>query len=165
MTEKDAKYYTNLGIEKTNNGDFEGAIKDFEKSEELLPTWALTPFSKAIAYHNMKELEKAFEAYTRAIEIDEKMIDAYYNRAHVVLLFENLEEKGLKQALSDLQKAIELDEQFVDAFYYSAVVKMKLKDYQGAVEDLDKVLSIEPEAIHSRALKKLLLQKYLKQEK
>lgn len=162
MEEKDAKYYTNSGIEKTNNGDFKGAIKDFEKSEELFPDWALTHFSKAIAYHNMKELEKAFEAYTKAIEIDNKMVDAYYNRAHVVLLFDNLEEKGLKQALSDLQKAIELDENFVDALYYSAVTKMKLKDYQGAVNDLDRVLEIEPEAIHSRALKKLLLQKYLK---
>ncbi|MDO5306091.1 MAG: hypothetical protein Q4E87_11000, partial [bacterium] len=88
--------------------------------------------------------------------------DAYYNRAHAVLLFDNLEEKGLKQALSDLQKAIELDEKFVDALYYSAVVKMKLKDYQGAVNDLDKVIAIEPDAIHSRALKKLILQKYLK---
>lgn len=165
MTDKDAKFYTNSGIEKTNHGDFEGAIRDFEKAEELLPDWALTHFSKAIAYHHLKQLEKAFESYTRAIELDGKMVDAYYNRAHAVLLFDNLEEKGLKQALSDLQKAIELDEKFVDALYYSAVVKMKLKDYQGAVNDLDNVIAIEPAAIHSKALKKLILQKYMKQEK
>lgn len=165
MTEKDAKYYTNSGIDKTNHSDFQGAIKDFEKAEELLPDWALTHFSKAIAYHHLKQLEKAFESYTKAIELDGKMIDAYYNRAHTVLLFDNLEEKGLKQALSDLQTAIKLDEKFVDALYYSAVVKMKLKDYKGAVSDLDKVIAIEPDAIHSRALKKLILQKYLKQEK
>lgn len=72
MTDKDAKFYTNSGIEKTNHGDFEGAIRDFEKAEELLPDWALTHFSKAIAYHHLKQLEKAFESYTRAIELDGK---------------------------------------------------------------------------------------------
>jgi hypothetical protein len=46
--------------------------------------------------------------------------------------------------------------------YYLAIVKMKLKDYQGAVKDLDKILAIEPDAIHSKALKKLLIQKYIK---
>lgn len=38
---------------------------------------------------------------------------------------------------------------------------MKLGDYNGAVETLDKVLSIDPQAVYSRALKKLILQKYL----
>ena len=90
------------------------------------------------------------------------MVDAYYNRAHVVLMFENLDERGLKQALSDLREAINLDGKFLDALYYSAVVKMKLKDYKDAVEDLDRVIEIEPQAIHSKALKKLILQKYMK---
>ena len=158
----DAIYYTNSGIDKTNKGDFRGAVEDFDKSLELNPDWALTYFSKAIAFHNLMRLEDAYENYTKAIECDNKMTDAYFNRAQVMLLDKNAGEDILNKALADLEKSYELDDKFIDAFYYAAVVKMKLKDYKGAVELLDKVLEIEPEAIHSKALKKLILQKYLK---
>lgn len=90
------------------------------------------------------------------------MIDAYYNRAHVLLLEKNPAENILQRALTDLEKAISLDNKFIDALYYAAVVKMKLKEYETAVEYLNKLLEIEPDAIQSRALKKLILQKYLK---
>ena len=74
----------------------------------------------------------------------------------------NADNEKLKSALKDLDKAVELDPKFVDALYYKAVVQMKLEDYKGAVETLDKVLLIDPQAVYSRALKKLILQKYLK---
>ena len=60
-----------------------------------------------------------------------------------------------------MSKAVELDPKFIDALYYKAVVQKKLKDYEGAVETLDKALEIEPQAVYSKALKKLILQKYL----
>ena len=160
---KDAKYYTNSGIEKTNIGDFAGALEDLNKSLELNPNWDLTYFSKAIVFHNLKRLEDAYENYTKTIEINPNMIDAYYNRAQVLFLDkDSLDEEKLKQALSDLEKSTELDNKFTDAYYYAATVKIKLKDYQGALDSLDKVLETEPDAINSRALKKLILQKYMK---
>ena len=122
MTEQDAKFYTNSGIDKTNKADFRGALEDFNKSLELNPNWALTYFSKAIVFHNLRRLEDAYENYTKAIELDDKMIDAYYNRAHVLLIEKEISENDLKKALSDLEKAIELDNKFVDAMYYAAVV-------------------------------------------
>ena len=68
----------------------------------------------------------------------------------------------LKSAIADFDKAIELDPKFIDALYYKAVVQKKLGNYKGAIETLDKVLAIEPKAVYSNALKKLILQKYLK---
>lgn len=162
MTEFDAKYYLNQGIEKTNKGNFIAALEDFDKSLELDAKKPLTYFSKAIVFHNLKRLEEAFENYSRAIELDEKMVDAYYNRAHVVLLKENPGEAEYKKALRDFEEAMNLDNKFIDALYYAAVMNMKLKRYETSVEYLDKLLAIEPDAIQSRALKKLILQKYLK---
>ena len=52
MTEKDYKYYLEEGIKKTNEGKFEEALENLEKSLELKPDHALTHFSKGIAYHN-----------------------------------------------------------------------------------------------------------------
>ncbi len=165
MNEEEALNYTNSGIEKTNFGDFEGAIEDFDKAIELSPELALTYFSKAIALHYLSETDEAYKNYTKAIECDEKMVDAYYNRAQVLLMDLNAKEEVLRNALADLEKAYNLDSQFIDAMYYAATVKMKLEEYEEAVELLDKVIAIEPEAIYSKALKKLILAKYLKKDK
>lgn len=157
----DYKYYLNLCIEQTNKGEFDNALISIEKAIQLNPDNALSYFSKAIIYHNLMQLRAAYENYGKALELDENMIDAYYNKAQVVLAFENPIEDELKEALSDLGNATRLDPKFIDAHYYSAVIKKKLGDYQGAIESLNKVLEIDPKAPYSRALKKLIEQKYL----
>ncbi len=163
MTEqKDYKYYTDLGISQTNAKDYADAINSFDKAIELNPDYALAYFSKAIVFHMQYELQAAFENYTKAIEKNPEMVDAYYNRAQVILSYENPDEGELISALKDLKKATDLRADFVDAHYYSAVVKKKLKDYKGAVESLDRALEFEPQGVYSKALKKLILQKYLK---
>lgn len=159
--EKDYKYYTNLAIEQTNKKDFDEALNSIDKAVELNPAYPLAYFSKGIIFHNLNQLQAAYENYTKAIELNPDMTDAYFNRAQAILAYENPDEDELKQALQDLEKAIELDDKFIDAMYYAATIKKKLKDYHGAVDYLDRVLAIEPQAVYSRALKKLIMQKYL----
>ncbi len=161
MSEQDYKFYLNSGIEKTNQGKFDEALEFLEKALSLNNKNALIHFSKAIVYHNLHQLRAAYENYSNAIKLDEKMIDAYYNRAQTILAFENPSQDELQEALEDLLKAVELDEKFIDAYYYAATIKKKFKDYKGAIELLDKVLNLEPQAPYSRALKKLIEQKYL----
>lgn len=162
MTDKhDYKYYTNIGITKTNEQKFDEALEALDKALELNPDYALAYFSKGIVFHNLNTLQAAYENYTKAIEKDPKMIDAYFNRAQAILAYENPDKDELKSALKDLEKAFELDTKFVDAYYYGAVVKKKLEDYKGAIKLLDKALEIEPDGVYAKALKKLILQKYL----
>jgi tetratricopeptide (TPR) repeat protein len=161
MAEQDYKFYLNSGIDKTNRGLYEEALEVLEKALGLNSENALIYFSKAIAYHNLNQLRAAYENYSHAIEKDKNMIDAYYNRAQTILAFDNPTEEELEEALEDLTCATNLDEKFVDAHYYSAVIKKKLGRYESAIESLNKVLEIEPQAPYSRALKKLIEQKYL----
>lgn len=161
MTKQDYKYFTDLGIAETNARNFDAALEALDKSLELKPDWALTYFSKGIAYHNLNQLQAAIENYSKAIELDKKMIDAYFNRAQAELAKAHPTENELCCALKDLEKAAELNPKFFNAHHYAGVVKMKLKDYKGAVESLDKAIEIAPDAVYSRALKKLILQKYL----
>lgn len=161
MAEQDYKFYLNEGIDKTNQGKFEEALETLEKAMELNPNNALTYFSKAIVYHNLNQLRAAYENYSHAIKLDKNLIDAYYNKAQTILAFENPSDEELKEALQNLEKATELDAKFIDAHYYSAVIKKKLGMYKSAIESLDKVLELEPKAPYSRALKKLIEQKYL----
>lgn len=161
MSEQDYKFYLNEGIELTNQGKFEDAIDSLNKSIELKPNNALTYFSKAIAYHNLEQLRAAYENYGKAILLDKNMIDAYFNRAQAILGFDDVTEGELKEALNNLEKTTELDPKFIDAHYYSAVVKKKLGLYESAIVSLNKVLEIQPESPYSKALKKLILTKYL----
>ncbi|MBO8430019.1 tetratricopeptide repeat protein [Spirochaetes bacterium] len=158
----DYKYYTDIGINETNKGNFDEAIEALDKAIELKPDFALAYFSKAIAFHNKLELEEAYENYTKAIEINPKMIDAYFNLAQVILARKPATDDDLKEALKNLEKAVELDEKFTDAYYYIGVIKKNLEDYKGAISALDKSIALEPNAVYSRALKKLIQQKYLK---
>lgn len=156
----DYKYYLNKGIQETNEGKFDEALHSLSRAVGLKPDDALSYFSLAIVYHNMNELAAAYSNYSKAIEFKPDMVDAYFNRAQVVLQGEDVGEIKLNMALNDLQKASELDPKFIDAFYYSAVVQKKLGDYDGALKNLDKALAIDHNAIYSKALKKLILQKY-----
>ena len=42
-----------------------------------------------------------------------------------------------------------------------AVAQMKIENYEKSLNYLDRLLQIEPDGINSRALKKLLLKKYI----
>lgn len=157
----DYKHYLDKGIQETNEGKFDEALHSLSRAVGLKPNDALSNFSLAIVYHNMNELKAAYDSYSKAIECKPDMIDAYFNRAQVILA--EKDDTKLKKALEDLNKSIELDPKFLDALYYKAVVLKKLKDYNGAIETLDKVLEIDPQAVYSKALRILIKQKYLNQ--
>ena len=99
--------------------------------------------------------------YTKAIQINPKMTDAYYNRAKIILSRKDIINPKIENAIEDLKKAIELDNKFVDAMFAMAAGLKKLAKYNEAIEYLDKIIEIEPDAINAKALKKLILTKYL----
>lgn len=156
----DYKDYLEQGIKETNEGKFDDALHSLNRAISLNHNDPLAFFSLAIVFHNLYEYKSAYENYTMAINLKHDMTDAYFNRAQVVLA--EKDDTRLHEALEDLNKAIELDPKFIDALYYKAVVQKKLEDYKGAVETLEKVLKIDPQAIYSKALLILIKQKYLK---
>jgi tetratricopeptide (TPR) repeat protein len=158
----DYKDYLEQGIKETNEGKFDDALHSLNRAIGIKQDDPIAYFSLAIVFHNMHETKAAFENYTKAIVLDPKMCDAYYNRAQVILMNKEADNEELHQAFEDLTSAIELDPKFIDALYYKAVVQKKLEDYKGAVETLEKVLAIDPQAIYSKALLILIKQKYLK---
>lgn len=158
------KYYLDKGISETNEGKFDEALHSLNQAASVNPNEAMPYFSMGIVFQYLGELETAYANYTKAIELNHKFIDAYFNRAQVLLTDKEADENKLKSAIADFDKALEFDPKFIDALYYKAVVLKKLEKYEEAVKSLDKVLAIDPKAVYSNALKKLILQKYLKQD-
>lgn len=155
------KFYFNLGMAEARLGKYDEAEEAYKKSIELNPNYAPAYLFRGILEHEQGNVEKASNYYTRALELDDNMIDAYFNRAQVVLGKKSNDENELKIAVKDLEKAIVLDSNFIDAYYSLAVVEMKLKNFNKSLQLLDKLLEVASDSVNARALKKLLIKKYL----
>ena len=158
---EDYKYYLDRGIFNFKTGAFEIAIENFDKSVELKNDFAVTYFYRGAAYHSIERYDDAILDYTKSISLDEKMTDAYYNRAKILLSRKDIDNPNIEKAIKDLEKALELDDKFVDAMYALAAAYKKLENYHKTLEIVERLLQISPEHVYARALKKLILQKYI----
>jgi len=166
MSENDYKFHLDNGIFDIEDGKYESAIEHIDKSLKIKDDWEIPYFYRAVAHHAMENFDEAMLDYTKALQLNDKMTDAYYNRAKITLSRKDIEnpdilENALKAAVCDLEKALELDDKFVDALFAMACAQKKLENYQKAIEYLDRVIELEPQAVNAKALKKLIVQKYL----
>lgn len=159
--ENNYKFYLDNGIFDIQRGLFKSAIENINKSLELKKDWEIPYFYRAVAYQALDEFDNAILDYTKALQLNNKMTDAYYNRAKILLSRKDIENPDISRAVSDLENALTLDETFIDALYAMAAAQKKIGNYELALSYLDRLLQIEPEAVQARALKKLLINKYL----
>lgn len=157
----DYKKYTDDGIELVYKGEFNKAIENFTKSIELKNDWEIPYFYRAVSYQALEEFDNAMIDYSKALSINDRMTDAYYNKAKIALSRKDIPNPDINKTIEDLNKALELDEKFVDALFAMAAAYKKLGDYHKSLEYLEKLLEIEPQAVHAKALKKLILTKYM----
>ncbi|MBQ8458506.1 tetratricopeptide repeat protein [bacterium] len=157
----DYKYYLDNGIYNIQDGKFKEAIENITKSIELKNDFEISYFYRGVANQALENFDEAMLDYTKALQINDKMTDAYYNRAKITLSRKDIENPNIQKAVEDLEKALNLDDKFVDALFAMAAAYKKLGDYHKSLEYLEKLLQIEPDAVNARALKKLILQKYI----
>lgn len=157
----DYKSLLDDGIFDIRNGKFEDAVQKINQSIELKRDWEISYFYRAVAYQALGEFNDALLDYTKAIQLNPRMTDAYYNRAYINLTRKDIQNPDLQKTVEDLNKALELDPKFIDALYAMAAAQKKLGNYHTALEYLEKLIQIEPDAVNAKALKKLILQKYI----
>lgn len=94
-------------------------------------------FSQALAE---KDLRKAIELYTKAIELNSHFAEAFCNRGYAKYLLGEKED-----ALLDYDKAIELSPNMPEAYNNRGNAKESLGDENGAIEDFDKAIELNPD--------------------
>ena len=155
------KDFLDNGIYDIQCGKYEDAIEKINQSLELKKDWEIPFFYRAVANQALERFDDAILDYTKSLEINPKMTDAYYNRAKILLSRKDIENPDINRVVRDLEKALELDDKFLDALYAMAAAQKKLENYPLAIEYLNKLIEIEPDAIQAKALKKLIENKYL----
>ena len=161
VTMNDYKYYLDNGIYDIQDGKFEEAVEKINKSIELKNDFEISYFYRAVANQALKNYDEAMLDYTKSIQINPKMTDSYYNMAEIILTRKDITNQNIPKAIEYLEKALELDPKFIDALFAMAAAYKKLGNYHKALEYLEQLLQIEPQAVNAKALKKLILQKYI----
>ena len=76
-----AEEYFNRGVSLGNQGKYDAAIAEFEKSAELAPQNAQIYYNLGYTYEGKRDANKAIVCYSKAISINPEYINAYLKRA------------------------------------------------------------------------------------
>jgi tetratricopeptide (TPR) repeat protein len=100
---------------------------------------ALAYNSRANAFYDKKDVDRAIADYTHAIENDPKNGIFYTNRADAYL-----EKRDADRAISDYSKAIALNPKLASAYNHRANVYYTKNDYDRAIADYTRAIDINP---------------------
>ena len=88
---KDYKEYLDNGIYDFQCGKYQDAIEKFNQSLELKKDWEIPYFYRGAANQALENFDEAILDYTKALEYNDRMTDAYYNRAKILLSRKDIE--------------------------------------------------------------------------
>ena len=98
------------GLSSSNQGNYQGAIADFDQAIELNPQLTEAYYYRGLAYSELQQYEKAIADFTTAAQNKPNWPDVYFNRAHA---YYKLGEH--QNAIADYNQTLKLNPQFQDA--------------------------------------------------
>ncbi len=125
--------------EKSQKGDYQNAIADYNRALALNPQFEEIYFRRGIARSLTKDWQGAEADYTRAIEFNPQHAEAYLHRGGTRNLLANWQ--GAK---SDFDVAIALEPKLTSAYVGRGLALCELKDCQSGLKDYDRAISIDP---------------------
>jgi tetratricopeptide (TPR) repeat protein len=78
--EAEALSYLEKGNAKSDNGDWKGAIEDYDKAVKFNPKNAEGYYKRALMAHNLKDYWVAINDYSNAIRLNNAYADAFFGR-------------------------------------------------------------------------------------
>jgi tetratricopeptide (TPR) repeat protein len=144
-----ANAFTKSGNQKVRDGDYDGAIKDFNeviKIDEIFPAnvQSASYVSRGLAYFKKGDSDKALADLNKAISFQSDNFFAYQNRASV---YEKMNESA--KAIADYSKAIKLNPKFAFVYRGRGLLLLKLGKDAEAEADFAKYRELFPSAKES----------------
>ena len=116
---------------------FAGAKQSNADSHDQGKT-AVEWYNEGVGYHDRYLYDRAIQAYTKALELDNQATDAYFNRAHAYA-----EKKNYAAAVKDFQQVIKLAPEEIDAYYNIGVVYDDQELYDQALVYYNKTIAMD----------------------
>ena len=139
-----ADFYFDRGFEKGENGDYYGAISDYNKALEIDPNDSMAYYNRGWNKGKLKDYYGAISDFNKAIEINPNYANAYFLRGN-----SKDELEDYYGAIADYTKALTLDPNNLDALYNRGWLRTdnKIKNYDGAISDFIKLTELEPKSV------------------
>ena len=178
--ENNAAAYVARGVAYSSKGEYDLAIKAFNKAIELDPNNVDAYIRRGNVYGSKGEYDLAIKDFDKAIALDPNNADAYrmrgieygskseydlaindFNKA-IELGFNDTYvymERGIAYhskgnydlAIKDFDKAIELDPNNMDAYVWRGIAYRSKGNHDLAIKDFDKAIELEPDNVGNYA--------------
>ena len=152
ITQKTVDKLYEKGLTELQAGDFDKAVKNFNKSIQKNDKFIDAYFKRALSYTYLKKYEEAINDYSTVIELSPNDEVSFFNRSRIFTVM-----KDYEKALSDVNSAINIDKEFIEVYYQKASIMLKMRNLDGAIStytNLIEILPDDPRAYYNRGLLK-----------
>lgn len=131
----------NLELDKK---EYANAIRYYDEALEKKADLADVHNNRGIAYLRLNKLEKALEDFTKAIEIDPKFEEAYFNRAGVLI-----DQQAFPLATEDLEHIRKTYQDSTNYYLKWGDLKFGQGYYEQALAEYDRSLALTPQNVQA----------------
>ena len=98
------------------------------------PKYAEAYYNRGNAYGKKGDFDAAIQNLNKAIELDPELAEVYSNRGNTYIL--NVLKGDFDAAIQDLGAAIALNPKYAEAYYNRGLLRLHLREWQKAKDDL-----------------------------
>jgi|SRR4028118_62824 Tfp pilus assembly protein PilF len=135
-----AEDFDELGINKAEERDFEGALENFDRAIKLNPDYANAYNNRANVRHELGDSPGAIEDYTQAILLNPNCSDFHKNRGII-----SCELGDYRGAQADRRRAIQLDPNNDQAYNSRGFARVQMGDVPGALKHFTQAIELNPD--------------------
>lgn len=132
-----AEAYYNKGILLMRFGQFEPAIKYFDKAIQFKPDFSYAFLNKGVVIIRLRKYQEAINIFDKLIEDRPDFPNAYFNKAYALRILGKQE-----AAIECYNKDIELDPQEIKYYYMNSSCKLELNLKTDALFEFEKGLEL-----------------------
>jgi serine protease inhibitor/Tfp pilus assembly protein PilF len=154
-----ATAYSNRGAAYLNQGEYDLALADLNRSVRLDPDAALTYYNRGATHFFVKDYRKAISDLTRALRLNESHPDSYLYRGRSYLELDEYD-----AAIRDLTAALRLEPAAANYHRYRGDALLGNGDFVAAIADYDRFLARHPQdvrTLNNRAHALLKLKRFI----
>ncbi len=137
---ENSNYFFNRGLFFQQAKEWEKALANYSKAEQLNPDNADTYNNKGVVYKEMGQFDRAIDEFLRAVFLNPQYAKAFNNIGVVYYM-----QKNYQEAIKNYQKAIDLNPENLEAFNNLAIVYKNKNEFEKARAVLNQALSMNPD--------------------